>query len=90
MWDNCKRTVLRPRGDKRSNYPREARQVRNRQVVPSYPRIAQRTSDPNATGTGAGDIVIDDNGKRYRVMDYPPPDATGDRCYQLYPDGTIR
>ena len=55
-----------------------------------YPRIAQRTSDPSATGTGDGDLIIDNYGKRYRVVRYASPDATGERCYALHSDGTIR
>ena len=59
-------------------------------MVLNYPRVANYTSDPSATGTGGGDLIVDNYGKRYRVVNYAPLDSTGERCYILHPDGTIR
>lgn len=59
-----------------------------------YPFIVGREPGPQ-TITGAGDILIDNNGRRYREVD--SAEATmirnstgGGHVYELHSDGTIR
>lgn len=59
-------------------------------MAPDFPRAVQRYSDPQATGTGEGNTIIDDRGHRYHVVPFQGPDQTGVGTYVLYQDGTIR
>lgn len=64
-------------------------------MVPGHwpPRIVAREPGPQ-TVTGAGDILIDSDGNRWRVIDSGEAamlrNSTGVIVANLYPDGTIR
>lgn len=62
-------------------------------VFGDYPRIV-RTEYGQGTATGSGDVVVDDRGQRYRIVDAAEAqmirNSTGGMVYRLYPDGTVR
>jgi hypothetical protein len=62
-------------------------------MAPGYPYIVKREPGPQ-TVTGAGDIVTDNCGQRYRVIDSAEANmlrnSTAGQVFTIGSDGTIR
>lgn len=64
-------------------------------MVPgNYPKVMGTRSSGPGTATGSGDIIYDNHGREYRIVDAHEAasirNSTGGVVHTLHPDGTIR